>query len=71
MNDAPKQHDGLTAFAIICREAAKRHGDNWPAIEQDIRRQVDALPNDQRAQLAREMDRVLRYRAPNGNAPVQ
>jgi hypothetical protein len=58
----------LVAFATICTEAARRHGDDWPAVEKHIRKCVDALPEDQRLRLAREMDRVLRYVAPHGGA---
>jgi hypothetical protein len=71
MNDIPKPHVELIAFATICSEAARRHGDNWHAVEGHIRKCVDALPKDQRERLVSEMGRVLRYCAPGGNAPVQ
>lgn len=61
----------FAAFAIICREAASRHGDNWPAIERQIKRCFNALPTDQRECLVREIDRVLRYRAPDRGMQTQ
>jgi hypothetical protein len=61
----------FVALATICREAAERHGDNWPAVERHIRKRVSALPNDQRQRLAHEMDRVLRYQAPDRGALTQ
>jgi hypothetical protein len=61
----------LAAFMTICREAAARHGDNWPAIEQHIKRRFATLPSEQRQRLAREIDRVLRYRAPDCGMQVQ
>lgn len=71
MNDALKPGVELVAFASICSEAAQRHGDNWPAVERHIKKHVNALPEDQRARLKIEMDRVLRYRAPERNAKTQ
>jgi len=58
----------LVAFATICTEAARRHGDDWHAVEKHIKKCVEALPEDQRQRIAREMDRVLRYRAPQVGA---
>ena len=54
----------LVAFATICTEAARRHGDDWRAVEKHIKKCVEALPEEQRRCIAREMDRVLRYVAP-------
>lgn len=71
MNHVPKPHNELIAFATICGEAARQHGDDWDAVERHIRKCLDALPKDQRERLASEMDRVLRYRAPNGDAQTQ
>jgi len=61
----------LAVLASICREAAERHGDNWPAIERHVKNRVRALPSDQRQRLADEMDRVLRYRAPDRGMQTQ
>jgi hypothetical protein len=61
----------LTALASICREAAERYGDDWPAVEKHIQQRFDALPTDQRRRLAHEMDRVLRYRAPDRGMQTQ
>ena len=58
----------LVAFATICTEAARRHGDDWRAVEKHIKKCVEALPEEQRRCIAREMDRVLRYRAPQVGA---
>lgn len=71
MNDRPGPHPVFLAFAAICFEAAQRHGDDWPAVEQHIRRRVFALPEDQRDRLFSQMDRVLRYQAPNAGAQTQ
>jgi len=71
MNRSPKPHDALIAFAVICREAAQRHGDDWQAINKHIKKCVDALPEDRRAQLASEVDRVMRYCAPTGGGKTQ
>ena len=46
MNDGPKPHTGLVALASICREAAGRHGDDWPAVESHIKKCVRDLPED-------------------------
>jgi hypothetical protein len=59
------------AFAAICNEAAQRHGDDWSAVEQHIRRRVFDLPEEQRQSLANQMDRVLRYCAPAAGAKTQ
>jgi hypothetical protein len=64
MNDRSNPDPELVSFAIICREAAECHGDDWPAVERHIRRRFEALPTDQRERLKSEIDRVLRYRAP-------
>ena len=61
----------LAVLATICREAAERHGDDWPAIERHIKKRVRALPSEQRQRLAHEMDRVLRYRAPDRGTQTQ
>jgi hypothetical protein len=61
----------LAVLASICREAAERHGDDWPAVERHVKMRVNALPSDQRQRLADEMDRVLRYRAPNRGMQTQ
>jgi hypothetical protein len=71
MNHSPKPHVELIAFATICREAALRHGDDWKAVDRHIRKCLAALPTDRRKHLAKEMDRVLRYRAPDGGARTQ
>jgi len=64
-------HVALFALANICRDAAQRHGDDWHAVEKHIKKCVDALPNEQRERLAREMGRVLRYYAPDARARTQ
>jgi hypothetical protein len=64
MNDRSNPATVLVSFATICREAAERHGDDWPAVERHIKKRFDALPTDQRERLKSEIDRVLRYRAP-------
>jgi hypothetical protein len=64
MNDDPSLPGELAALANICTEAARRHGDDWPAVERHIKESVSALPQDQRQRMAMEMDRVLRYRPP-------
>ena len=61
----------LTVLASICREAAECHGDNWPAVEGHIKKRFDALPTDQRQRLAREIDRVLRFQAPDRGMQTQ
>jgi hypothetical protein len=61
----------LTVLVSICREAAECHGDDWPSVEKHIRQSVNALPIDQRRRLAREMDRVLRYQAPDRGMQTQ
>jgi len=66
-----KPHAELAAFAAICSEAARCHGDNWPAISRHIKKRVDALPKDRRERLVNEMQRVLRYCAPRENARKQ
>ena len=71
MNDMPRVHPALVTLAAICSEAAQRHGDDWRAVERHVRRCVRSLPKDQRESLANEMDRVLRYRAPNGGGQTQ
>ena len=71
MNDNPEAHVVLFALANICRDAARRHGDDWRAVKKHIKSRVEALPNEQRKRLAREMGRVLRYCAPNANARTQ
>jgi hypothetical protein len=70
-SESPNEHPDLAAFAAICSEATQRHGDNWPAVEQLIRERVGALPRDQRERLAAEIDRVLRYCAPDKGAQTQ
>jgi hypothetical protein len=71
MNDTPMVHPALIALAAICSEAAQRHGDDWRAVERHIRKCVHSLPKDQRESLANEMDRVLRYRAPDRGGQTQ
>lgn len=71
MNDTPQAHVELIALATICREAARRHGDDWNAIEKHVKCCVDALPQDQRERLASAMGRVLRYCAPDASAQTQ
>ncbi|HLH11597.1 MAG TPA: hypothetical protein VKV77_06955 [Methylovirgula sp.] len=71
MNDTPELDPELLVFAAICSEAARRHGDDWRAVQRHIRKCVHALPLDQRERLASEMDRVLRYRAPDGGTRTQ
>ena len=61
----------LAVLASICREAAECHGDDWPAVERHMKQRLDALPSDQRQRLAHEMDRVLRYRAPDRGMQTQ
>jgi len=63
MNDVPDPATELVAFGTICVEATRRYGDDWHAVERHIRARIDALPQDQRARLAKEMDRILRYAA--------
>jgi hypothetical protein len=71
MNLSSKAHGDLIKLAIICREAARCHGDNWHAVEQYIKKSVDALPKDQRNRLVAEIGRVLRYYAPAAGARTQ
>jgi hypothetical protein len=71
MNDGPRPDIELPAFASLCGEAALRHGDDWPAVERHIRKCVDALPTDRRLRLASEVERILRYCAPNGDSQTQ
>jgi hypothetical protein len=71
MNDSPRAHVALFALANICLEAARRYGDDWHAVERHIKKCVDALPNEQRERLTREMGRVLRYYAPDAGARTQ
>jgi hypothetical protein len=71
MNDISRVHPALVALAAICSEAAQRHGDDWHAVERHVRRCVRSLPKDQRESLASEMDRVLRYCAPDGGRQTQ
>jgi hypothetical protein len=71
LNDRPATSPELLALATICNEAAQRYGDDWPAVERHIKKRVNALPTDQRKRLAHEMDRVLRYRAPDQGALTQ
>lgn len=71
MNDRPEPQPEFLAFAAICFEAAERHGDDWSAVEQHIRRRLVAMPEEQRDRLASQMDKVLRYQAPNAGAKTQ
>lgn len=71
MNETLQLHRELLAFASICNEAANRHGDDWCAVEGHIKTVLHAMPKERRERLAREMDRVLRYIAPNHNAETQ
>jgi hypothetical protein len=71
MNETLQLHRELLAFASICNEAANRHGDDWCAVEGHIKTVLHAMPKERRERLAREMDRVLRYIAPNRNAETQ
>jgi len=71
MNKTLHPHRELLAFASICNEAANRHGDDWCAVEGHIKTVLHAMPKERRERLAREMDRVLRYIAPNRNAETQ
>ena len=50
---------------------ARRHGDDWYAIEGHIKTVLHAMPKERRERLAREMDRVLRYIAPDRDAETQ
>ena len=49
----------------------ERHGDDWYAIEGHIKTVLHAMPKQRRERLAKEMDRVLRYIAPNRDAETQ
>jgi hypothetical protein len=71
MNETLQLHAELLAFASICNEAARRHGDDWYAIEGHIKTVLHAMPKERRERLAKEMDRVLRYIAPNRDAETQ
>jgi len=71
MNDTGIPNSALAAFATVCTEAARRHGDDFSAVRRQIKAYVDGLPEDQRALLAGEMVRVLRYRAPDSGSPTQ
>ena len=71
MNKTLQLHRELLAFASICNEAASRHGNDWCAVEGHIKTVLHAMPKERRERLAREMDRVLRYIAPNRNAETQ
>jgi hypothetical protein len=71
MNKTLQLHRELLAFASISNEAANRHGDDWCAVEGHIKTVLHAMPKERRERLAREMDRVLRYIAPNHNAETQ
>jgi hypothetical protein len=70
MNELANEAE-LAIFAAICDEAARRHGDNWPAVEGHIINRVNTLPKDQRERLAKAIDRVLRYRSPNADSQTQ
>jgi hypothetical protein len=71
MNETLRLHPELLAFASICDEAARRHGDDWYAIEGHIKAFLHAMPRERRERLAKEMDRVLRYIAPHRGAGTQ
>ena len=71
MNKTLQLHRELLAFASICNEAANRHGHDWCAVVGHIKTVLHAMPKERRERLAREMDRVLRYIAPNRNAETQ
>ncbi len=71
MNDTPMLHPAFIALAGICSEAAQRHGDDWHAVARHISKCVGSLPLDQRERLAGEMERVLRYCAPDGGGLTQ
>jgi hypothetical protein len=70
MNE-PANDTELAIFAAICEEAARCHGDNWPAVEGHIINRVSTLSKDQRERLAKAVDRVLRYRSPNADSQTQ
>jgi hypothetical protein len=71
MNERFTLPQELIAFATLCREAARRHGDDWRAVERLIKKSLDALPEDQRQRLTSELDRVLRFRAPDADPRMQ
>jgi hypothetical protein len=71
MNETLQLHPELLAFASVCNEAASRHGNDWCAVEGHIKTVLHAMPKERRERLAQEMDRVLRYIAPNRNAETQ
>jgi hypothetical protein len=70
MNESAARHP-LVTLALICTEAANYHGDNWLTIEASVRERLQALPDDQRRRINAEIDRILRYRAPDACTSTQ
>lgn len=59
----------LDVLQSLCLEAAEMFGNDWLSINRHINEKLDALVESDRAELAAEIQRILRFQAPgNGGA---